>query len=231
MRTTDLHQHYYGVYLGTVLAVDDQGRVRVETDQLADTVDDPVWATVARPLAGDGPTVFFTPRERDQVLVSYIAGDPRQPVVLGYAHHNARRPDRVDARRHAVVTGAGRITFDEPGRTIAIERPGQPTHRITVGPGSTTITAGAVSFEVSPAGVKVIGNVAIAGSLSFVPAPGGGGLAGVEGPFVVNGQRVVLEAFLDAFNSHAQPVSGTPPAAGPPVAQALPGPPNTSEGT
>lgn len=208
MRTTDLHQRYYGVYLGTVIATDDPdglGRVRVETDQLADTKDDPLWATVSRPLAGEAFTVFFTPRAKDQVLVSYIAGDPRQPVVLGYAHHVERKPVGTTETRHAIVTDAGRVTFDEGGRRVIIERPGEPTQRITVGPASTKIEAGAVSVEVTPAGVKVIGG------------------------FTVNGERVVLEDFLGVFNAHTQLVGGTPTTAAPPLTPATPGPPNTTE--
>jgi phage baseplate assembly protein gpV len=140
MRATDLHQRYHGVYLGKVVAVDDPaglGRVRVDTDQVADTSDDPVWATVARPLAGDGPTVCFTPRTSDQVIVAYMQGDPRQPVVLGYAHHRGREPDRAGPRRHAIATGAGRITFDEERRELAIE----------VGPTRIAITASGIAIR------------------------------------------------------------------------------------
>ena len=45
MRTGELYQRYYGVFLGTVLSVDDPdklGRVRIECDQYEDTSDDVV---------------------------------------------------------------------------------------------------------------------------------------------------------------------------------------------
>lgn len=193
MRTTDLHQRYLGVYLGKVVAVDDPaglGRVRVETDQVADTSDDPMWAAVARPLAGDGPTVFFTPRQGDQVIVAYMQGDPRQPVVLGYAHHRGRAPDQTGPRRHAIATGAGRITFDEQPREIVIE----------VGSTRIVVTASGIAIE--------------------------------AGSFTINGARVVLEGFLDAFNAHTQligTISGAQ-AALKPTLQVVPGPPNTTEG-
>lgn len=140
MRTTDLHQRYHGIYLGKVIAVDDPaglGRIRVDTDQVVDTSDDPVWATVARPLAGDGPTVFFTPRKNDQVVVAYMQGDPRQPVVLGYAHHQKREPDGTGPRTHAIATGAGRITFDEDGKRVVIE----------VGPTRIVVTSSGIAIE------------------------------------------------------------------------------------
>jgi phage baseplate assembly protein gpV len=154
MRTTDLHQRYHGIYLGTVVAVDDPsglGRVRVETDQVADTSDAPIWATVARPLAGDGPTIFFTPRRGDQVVVAYMQGDPRQPVVLGYAHHRGRAPARTGPRTHAIATGAGRITFDEDRREVVIElgatRVVLTTSGIAIEAGTFTINQQRVALE------------------------------------------------------------------------------------
>src|SRR5690606_4125926 len=84
---TALGQRYYGVYLGTVIAVDDEdglGRVRIENDQYEDTDDDPTWAAVVRPLAGDVTSVYFSPKPGDQVVFTFVAGDVRQPIVLGY---------------------------------------------------------------------------------------------------------------------------------------------------
>jgi phage baseplate assembly protein gpV len=147
MRTTDQHQRYHGIYLGKVVSVDDPsglGRVRLETDQLADTSDDPVWATVSRPLGGDGPTVFFTPQRNDQVIVAYMQGDPRQPVVLGYAHHRGRTPSQVGPRTHAIVTDAGRITFDDAQRRVTVEVGGT---RITMTAGGIAIEAGTFTIN------------------------------------------------------------------------------------
>jgi phage baseplate assembly protein gpV len=187
MRTTDLHQRYHGIYLGKVVAVDDPsglGRVRLETDQLADTSDDPVWATVSRPLGGDGPTVFFTPEKNDQVIVAYMQGDPRQPVVLGYAHHRGRTPSRVGPNTHAIVTDAGRITFDDNQRSITVE-------------------VGATKIVLSAGGIAI--NAAA---------------------FTINGQPVVLGAFLGAFNTHVHATGpGVPPVPAPPVTG---GPPITT---
>lgn len=119
-------ERYFGVYLGTVLDVDDPdglGRVRLETDQYTDTQDDPTWAAVCRPLAGDVFTVFFTPKEGDQVVFSFLAGDVRQPIVLGYAHANEKKPAEgaVSTTKHAiVVNGVGSVTFDESEESISV---------------------------------------------------------------------------------------------------------------
>ncbi len=129
MRATGGGGRYFGVYLGTVLDVDDpdgMGRVRLETDQYSDTDDDPTWAAVARPLAGSVFTVFFTPKVGDQVVFAFLAGDVRQPMVMGYAHASATNKmpgdGAVSATKHAIVVeGVGSITFDEDERTIRLE--------------------------------------------------------------------------------------------------------------
>jgi hypothetical protein len=65
MRTNELYQRYYGLYLGTVVDVKDPqqiGRIRLQCHQFTDSDDDPLWATVARP-GGGATSVFFTPNE------------------------------------------------------------------------------------------------------------------------------------------------------------------------
>ena len=110
-------QRYFGVYLGTVVDADDpdeMGRLRLETDQYEDSEDDPTWAAVVRPLAGDASTVFFSPKPGDQVVLSFLAGDVRQPIVMGYAHTTERKPTGVSPQKHTLnVSGLGSITFDE----------------------------------------------------------------------------------------------------------------------
>jgi hypothetical protein len=139
MRTTELNQRYRGTYVATVLGVDDPtglGRVRIRTEQVDDTSDDPLWAIIARPLGGEGSSVFFTPREQDQVVISYLNGDPRQPIVLGYAHFDDRKPSGVNARKHAIVTKAGTVTFDEDA-------------------GEMTLSFGGSSIKLTPTGISI----------------------------------------------------------------------------
>jgi phage baseplate assembly protein gpV len=124
MRTGELYQRYYGVFAGTVIDVEDPeklGRVRIECDQYEDAEDDVFWANVARPAAGNRTGVFFTPKTGDQVIVGYLAGDVGEPVVLGYAHSQKRRPpEQVTPRKHAVVTDIGHVVFDEEGGNIRV---------------------------------------------------------------------------------------------------------------
>lgn len=211
MRTGELYQKYYGVYLGKVLGLDDPeglGRVRVEVDQLRDTSDRPLWATVSRPLAGSAGTVFFTPRKGDQVVVAFLAGDPRQPIIMGYAHSRDRKPSNVAPERHAIVTDVGRITFDERQRTIEIEYSLSPSSKIRMGPQGVTIEAGMVTVT----GTLAVGSISAGGA----GGPAGGGLDVEADQLCVNGQGVVLESFITGvYDRHTHPTAPNGPVSTP----------------
>ena len=75
-------------HLAEVVSVKDPDRLnRVQVRLLAyDGVagqDGPIWARVAVPFAGKSRGAFMLPDKGDEVLVSFINGDPRLPVVVG----------------------------------------------------------------------------------------------------------------------------------------------------
>jgi uncharacterized protein involved in type VI secretion and phage assembly len=123
-------------YLGTVVNVQDPlnlSRVQVRVyavDGIADQ-DSPVWARVVVPFAGANRGAFFIPDVGDEVLVSYLSGDPRFPVVLGGMWNGSAAPpetlpgDSVD--RWTITGKAGtRIAIVEAssGPTISFTTPG-----------------------------------------------------------------------------------------------------------
>jgi uncharacterized protein involved in type VI secretion and phage assembly len=75
-------------FLGIVKSVKDpQHRNRVQvriynTDGVGDQ-DAPVWARVVVPFAGGKRGAFFIPDVGDEVVVVYLSGDPRFPIVIG----------------------------------------------------------------------------------------------------------------------------------------------------
>jgi uncharacterized protein involved in type VI secretion and phage assembly len=81
-------QLHGGSYLAQVVDVNDpEDLARVQIRLLAfdgsEEQDAALWARVAAPFAGDNRGAFFIPDVGDEVLVSFVNGDPRQPIVMG----------------------------------------------------------------------------------------------------------------------------------------------------
>ena len=87
----------FGVYLAEVVSVKDgdrQGKVQVRLlgfDGVGEQ-DAPIWARVAVPFAGPNMGAFLIPNRGDEVLVQFVGGDPRMPVVVGGMWNGAARP-------------------------------------------------------------------------------------------------------------------------------------------
>jgi uncharacterized protein involved in type VI secretion and phage assembly len=157
-------------FLATVVSVKDpQNRNRVQVkiftlDGVTDQ-DSPVWARVSVPFAGNNRGAFFIPDVGDEVLVTYLAGDPRFPVVLGglwNGHDSAPETlggDRVD--RWTITGKAGtRIAIVEQSSgspTISFSTPGGLTGTLTdQGGGSIEFANSAqTSVKIDSSGVTI----------------------------------------------------------------------------
>ena len=133
----------YGVFRAKVISVQDpkqQGRVQVKLysapSDAADS-DVGVWAWVAVPFAGNDRGALFLPDVGDEVAVSFVQGDPTQPIVLGGLWNGSDAPpdqpggDRMD---RYVVKARG-------GSKIAVVEESEGNAKITVSvPGQVTVT-------------------------------------------------------------------------------------------
>jgi len=138
-----------GVYLARVVAVNDPENLsRVQIRLLGfdgpDTQNAPIWARVAAPFAGSDRGAFFIPDVDDEVVVSLVNGDPRQPIVIGGLWNGgANAPEQLGGSGERVdrwtITG-------KAGTRIAIveERPAEETISFT--------TPGGVSGELTDSG-------------------------------------------------------------------------------
>jgi uncharacterized protein involved in type VI secretion and phage assembly len=99
-----------------------------------------VWARVAVPFAGSSRGAFFIPDVGDEVLVMYLSGDARFPVVVGGLWNGSDQApdqfggsgDRVD--RWTITGKAGTkiaIIEDSSGPTIQFTTPGGLTGTMT----------------------------------------------------------------------------------------------------
>jgi uncharacterized protein involved in type VI secretion and phage assembly len=85
---TGLGGKWFGVYPAMVLDICDpnsQGRIKVELPWSPDSSGAryEVWARLTTFMGGKNRGSWFVPDVNDEVLVSFAAGDPRHPFVLG----------------------------------------------------------------------------------------------------------------------------------------------------
>jgi len=77
------------------LYVDEMGRIKVlfhwDLDQ-SRKENSSCWVRLMREYAGPGYGIFFLPRVGNEVLVSFLEGDPDRPIVVGSVHHANNEP-------------------------------------------------------------------------------------------------------------------------------------------
>ena len=91
-----------------------------------------VWARLLTPDGGAERGFFFRPEPGDEVVVGFLNGDPRQPVVLGALFGAANRPptdfaELTEGNEHkGIVTSSGTAIHFTDGDTpsLVIETPG-----------------------------------------------------------------------------------------------------------
>lgn len=91
---------YYGVVQGIVAEVDDpekEGRVKV-TFPWFDENTISQWCRVSQLYAGQGYGAMWTPELKDEVLVAFIHGDMRHPIVLGGLYNGVDKPPTYKAK-------------------------------------------------------------------------------------------------------------------------------------
>lgn len=159
----------YGGFLAKVVSLDDPDRRnRVQVRLLAfDAVaqqDAPLWARVVAPFAGDDRGAFFLPDVDDEVLVVFVQGDARYPLIVGGLWNGAaqspadiesggqNRFKRIKSKNGIVVT-----LDDQSGQeTLTLETPGGQKLTLKDGPGTATLEdSNGNSIKLEAAGITV----------------------------------------------------------------------------
>jgi len=136
MPAIDFHaetlQHCHLAEVTDIQDPDSLARVKVKLLTVDGDGQAEIWARVAVPFAGASRGALLIPDVGDEVLVSFLAGDPRFPIVLGGLWNGGASPpeqfggDRVDrwtitgkaGTRIAIVeesNGSPKIEFSTPG--------------------------------------------------------------------------------------------------------------------
>jgi uncharacterized protein involved in type VI secretion and phage assembly len=94
-RSRLLDKRYYGVVEAVVVKVvddpDKEGRIKIRFEWFdKGTVTE--WCRVCQPYAGNGFGAFFVPEEGTEVLVAFVHGDMRRPIILGGLYNGKDKP-------------------------------------------------------------------------------------------------------------------------------------------
>lgn len=163
-RSTD--QRYYGVAEGLVTDVDDPqqlGRVKLKFPWF-DPEMESEWCRVRQFYAGNDYGAFFIPEVGDEVLVAFIHGDMRLPIILGGLYNGKDKPPsfrqgttkdekliRTKGNNEILMvdsSGDKRIRIKtEAGQTIELEDPGNKITIKTATGQSVIIEPGKITLE------------------------------------------------------------------------------------
>jgi uncharacterized protein involved in type VI secretion and phage assembly len=115
-----MDKRFFGIVNGIVTDVEDkdgkQGRVKVQFPWF-DNQMETEWCRVRQFYAGSGYGSFFIPEKGDEVLVGFIQGDMRSPVILGGLYNGKDLPPsyRSSAQDQKMIRTKGKheLLFDD----------------------------------------------------------------------------------------------------------------------
>jgi uncharacterized protein involved in type VI secretion and phage assembly len=155
-------------YLAEVVDLDDPdhlSRVKVRLlnfDGVADH-DGPVWARVAAPFAGKDRGAFLIPDVGDEVLVVFVNGDSRHPIVVGGLWNGSDSPPETISggkNLRKVIRSKNGITItleDQDGQEkFIVETPGGQKVTLKDGPGMVEVVdSNGNSVKLETAGITI----------------------------------------------------------------------------
>lgn len=158
---------FYGVYPALVVDNQDpdaQGRVQIKLPWSpdADGEEYRAWARLATMMAGNNRGTWFIPDIDDEVLVSFEAGDPRRPIVVGALWNGQDTPpQQIDNDNNVKVIHSRegiRIAFDDSVGNVklTLETPGG--NRVELDDGGQSIMlmdSGGSSIKIDPSGITL----------------------------------------------------------------------------
>jgi phage baseplate assembly protein V len=236
-RTRSTDKRFYGVVQGIVTDVNDdkgkEGRVKVQFPWFDDQMETE-WCRVRQFYAGNDYGSFFIPEVGDEVLVAFIHGDMRLPVILGGLYNGKDKPPShrtSDLDQKMIRTkGKHELLFDDT--------PGKKRVRIKTEAGHTADLSDVdkrVSIQSSGGQTVVVDDSANTITLETkgtkITVDGSSGAVTVKATTTItlDGQSIKLggsaamqslvlgDLFMTMFNTHVHNCTGLGAPSGPPI--------------
>jgi phage baseplate assembly protein V len=235
-RTRSTDKRFYGVVEGLVTDVNDkdgkEGRVKVQFPWFDDQMETE-WCRVRQFYAGNGYGAFFVPEVGDEVLVAFIHGDMRKPIILGGLYNGNDKPpsfrsdsqdqkmirtkgnhellfdDTSGKKKVQVKTAKGHVVLlDDDGQTVSVTSSGKHKVELDDGSGTVTVTSSSGGTMTLQNGTITIQGTTVNIEASVINL---GSQAAVE-------QVMLGTSFMTIFNTHQHALSlPTMTTIGPPV--------------
>jgi len=160
---------FYGTYPALVSNIKDpdgQGRVKVKLPWSPDGQGGSyeAWARLATMMAGNNRGSWFIPDVNDEVLVTFMAGDPRQPCVIGGLWNGQDSPPQSmdGAGKNYIKTIRSRngvqVTLDDTDgkETMTLQTPAGQTVTLTDSPASISLQdSNGNSMQMQASGISI----------------------------------------------------------------------------
>lgn len=208
-------KRYYGVYPAEVTDIadpDQQGRVKVRLPWSPDNegAGYDVWARLATMMAGNDRGSWFIPDVGDEVLVTFEAGDPRRPYVVGGLWNGQDAPpesmDGAGENNLKVLRSRNgvKITLDDSDgqEQMILETPGGQSITLKDGPGAIEIVdSNGNSVKLETSGITISASAKVTVNASQVAVSAGmvtvdAGLSRFSG--VVQADTVISNSVISA---------------------------------
>ncbi len=172
---------WYGVFPALVTDIrdpDNQGRVKVSLPWAPDNGGDryEAWARLATLMGGNNRGSWFVPDVNDEVLISFEAGDPRRPYILGGLWNGSDAPpesmDGAGSNYKKIIRSRNgvKVTLDDTDgqEQFVVETPGGQKITLKDGPGSIAIEdSNGNSIKLETAGITVNSSAKVTVSCSL----------------------------------------------------------------
>lgn len=103
-----------------------ENRIMVNIPAIHKNRTDGVWVRLSSVDAGKDRGIFFLPEIGDEVIVGFINGDPKDPVILGMLFGKSKPPlpiQNTNHRKGITTRGKMHIHFNDDTKTIQINTP------------------------------------------------------------------------------------------------------------